>query len=89
MEESPGRFSCLLEPTGDWTVWDEVTGEPANLGGKILIGCTRERAESARDVLTRIYKNGLTRGPRLAVLARVDSPHTSHPAAGCRANLTQ
>jgi len=59
MEESPGRFSCLLEPTGDWTVWDEVTGEPANLGGKILIGCTRERAESACDVLARIYKNGL------------------------------
>ena len=59
MEESPGRFSCLLEPTGDWTVWDEVTGEPANLGGKMLIGCTRERAESACDVLARIYKNGL------------------------------
>jgi hypothetical protein len=63
MEESPDRFSCLLEPTGAWTVWDDVTGEPATLGGKILMGCTRERAESARDVLARIYKNGLDARP--------------------------
>ena len=63
MEEGPGRFSCVLEPTGGWMVWDDVTSEPASLGGKILMGCTRERAESARDVLERIYKNGLHARP--------------------------
>ena len=63
MEESPDRFSCILEPTGTWMVWDDVAGEPATLGGKILMGCTRERAETARDVLLRIYKYRLDARP--------------------------
>ena len=50
---------CRPEHDGAWTVWDNVADSPAMLGGHLLAGRTRERAESARDVLARIYQNRL------------------------------
>ena len=59
MVNSQSRFDCRPEPDGTWTVWDNVAGSPAMLGGHPLAGRTHERAEAARDILVRIYQNRL------------------------------
>jgi hypothetical protein len=63
MEDRQPRFRCHPEPSGTWTVWDDVANAPANLGGRILLGRTWQRAEAARDVLRRIYDNHLEARP--------------------------
>jgi hypothetical protein len=40
-------------------VWDNETGEPANLGGCVLKGRTEDRARAACEILKRIYRNRL------------------------------
>jgi hypothetical protein len=57
--EEPTRFCCHREPSGTWTVWDEVDDAPASLGGCLLIGRTWQRAKAACDLLMRIYDNRL------------------------------
>ena len=59
MEQRNHRFHCLREPSGTWTVWDNVTGGPATLGGCVLEGRSEGRARAACDILTRIYRNRL------------------------------
>jgi hypothetical protein len=49
----------MQEKDGNWTVWDHDTHAPARLGGDELRGKPRERAEAARDVLSRIFNNGM------------------------------
>jgi hypothetical protein len=59
MEDDRSRFRCHPEPSGTWTVWDEVDNAPASLGGCSLVGRTWQRAKVACDLLTRIYDNRL------------------------------
>jgi hypothetical protein len=59
MEDHQPRFRCHPEPSGTWTVWDDVIDAPATLGGSILLGRTWQRAKVARDVLRRIYDSRL------------------------------
>jgi hypothetical protein len=35
-------------------VWDSQANEPATLGGKSLVDISKQRAETARDILKRI-----------------------------------
>lgn len=51
------RFECLQEAGGTWMVWDHEQDAPATLGGYELRGRQKVRAESARDILTRIFNN--------------------------------
>lgn len=48
------RYTCVEEPDDLWTVWDGTREEPATVDGRPLIGLTRQRAETARDILERI-----------------------------------
>jgi hypothetical protein len=59
MEDRQPRFRCHPEPSGTWTVWDDVADAPATLGGSVLLGRTWQRAKVARDVLRRIYDSRL------------------------------
>ncbi|MER8957282.1 hypothetical protein NKH98_32530 [Mesorhizobium sp. M0833] len=59
MEDDQSRFRCHPEPSGTWTVWDEVDNAPASLGGCSLVGRTWQRAKVACDLLRRIYDNRL------------------------------
>ncbi len=59
MEERYPRFRCMLEPSGTWMVWDDMTGAPAALGGFVLTGRSEERARAACGVLKRIYRSRL------------------------------
>jgi hypothetical protein len=59
MKERNQRFRCLPEPSGTWTVWDEVAGTPAALGGCVLKGRSEDRARAACEILKRIYRNRL------------------------------
>jgi hypothetical protein len=76
MEDRQPRFRCRPEPSGTWTVWDDVADAPASLGGCALLGRTWERAKVARDVLRRIYDNHLearsVRRPPAPSVQRVD-----------------
>lgn len=53
------RFRCFMEPAGTWMVWDDVACAPAALGGCVLKRRSEVRAEAARDILERIYRNRL------------------------------
>jgi hypothetical protein len=76
MEDRQSRFRCHPEPSGNWTVWDDITDAPASLGGCVLLGRTWERAMTARDVLRRIYDNGLeARSLRRTVKSSAPAPH--------------
>lgn len=55
MQVAP-RFYCLVEPAGQWTVWDSFQEKPASLGGCLLTGREEQRAEAACGVLNRIHK---------------------------------
>jgi hypothetical protein len=57
------RFTCKEDPDGTWSVWDHVMDKTASLGGRVLTGSDEWRARAACDVLTRIYRNRLERGP--------------------------
>ncbi|QKC81550.1 hypothetical protein EB232_07720 [Mesorhizobium sp. NZP2077] len=59
MENHQHRFYCHIEAKGTWGVWDRVADRPARLGGGDLLGCTAQRAEAAKHVLTRIYDGEL------------------------------
>ncbi len=59
MDQRNRRFRCLPEPSGTWTVWDDVTGAPANLDGCMLEGRSKDRARAACEILERIYRNRL------------------------------
>ncbi len=59
MEKRNQRFRCLPEPSGTWTVWDDVAGTPATLGGFELKGRSEDRARAACEILRRIYRNRL------------------------------
>lgn len=76
MEDRQPRFRCHPEPSGTWTVWDDVADAPATLGGCVLLGRTWERAKVARDVLRRIYDSHLEkpaiRPPSALEVQRVD-----------------
>ena len=76
MEDRQPRFRCHPEPSGTWTVWDDVADAPATLGGCVLLGRTWERAKVARDVLRRIYDSHLearqARRPSAPAVQRVD-----------------
>jgi hypothetical protein len=45
------QFVCLMEPTGTWAVWDDWTGQPAELGDKPLVGVREIEAREAYRVL--------------------------------------
>ena len=59
MEKRAPRFRCLPDEEGTWTVWDDLTGAPAILGGSALKGRSEERARVACGILKRIYRNRL------------------------------
>ncbi len=54
MEQRQHRFYCHIESNGTWGVWDRATNNPARLGAGDLLGCKPQRAEVARNILTRI-----------------------------------
>jgi len=43
-KQQPDHFECLLEPTGQWMVWDAVNRRPAQYMRNMLIGLPREKA---------------------------------------------
>jgi hypothetical protein len=53
------RFECIQQSSGTWMVWDNTGGTPAALGGVLLRDQEKQRAEVARDILMRIFRNGL------------------------------
>jgi len=49
------RYVVILEPVGNSAaVWDELMDEPAMLGGFVLIGLPKLKAEAACGILNRI-----------------------------------
>jgi hypothetical protein len=56
------RYICILDPTNAWTVWDCEMEMPASLGGQLLTGRPKERAEAARAILERIHKSKMDGG---------------------------
>lgn len=42
--ESRMRFVALQDPTDRWTVFDTANEEPAEFGGRVLIGLTSHEA---------------------------------------------
>ena len=53
------RFTCVPDADDTWMVWDTFLGGPASLGGCVLRRREFARAEAARNILNRIYKNRL------------------------------
>ncbi len=43
-KQKPDQFECLLEPTGQWMVWDAVNGRPAQYMRNTLVGLPRDKA---------------------------------------------
>jgi hypothetical protein len=57
------RYECIQQASGTWMVWDNTGETPAQLGGVVLRDQERHRAEVARDILMRIFRNGLDLTP--------------------------
>ncbi|MBE7183414.1 MAG: hypothetical protein INR68_03280 [Methylobacterium mesophilicum] len=61
----PARFTLVLDPVDQWSVWDNETGEPTFFGDMLLAGMSKVEAEAACEILNRIYENRMREAERL------------------------
>jgi len=57
------RFECIENLDGTWKVWDNLCNWPASLGSQFLINRPKSRAETACDILNRIYTRDMQYEP--------------------------
>ena len=58
------RYETILDPSNLWTVWDNLTSEPAMIGMTIVAGITQSEAEDACYVLNEVEKRRRSREER-------------------------
>ncbi|KRB34248.1 hypothetical protein ASD99_01030 [Mesorhizobium sp. Root695] len=48
------RYKSCQEPAGTWIVNDALTGRPAEMGSRTIVGMNRQDAEEIADLLSKL-----------------------------------